>query len=217
MNMLFVTSTNLSVSLDTSCSFTETPPKSNVVVETTECYRGRGEGYRGTVDMTPTGLTCQRWDSQYPHNHTLLPQAYPCKWVRHSLTHPPACTYTQAHYRKTFSVLSRDLRENYCRNPDGQEFPWCFTTDPRVRMMFCTNIPQCGTQNKPVSGERFNSFIQHSKQKGKSWFSSKSQAACSTASAFSSFVGHWVHMGPCNHTYWFVTMFAMSQWRTTAL
>uniref|UniRef100_A0A7N6B7I9 Hepatocyte growth factor n=1 Tax=Anabas testudineus TaxID=64144 RepID=A0A7N6B7I9_ANATE len=87
----------------------------NVVVETTECYRGRGEGYRGTVDMTPTGLTCQRWDSQYPHNHTLLPQAYPCK----------------------------DLRENYCRNPDGQEFPWCFTTDPRVRMMFCTNIPQC--------------------------------------------------------------------------
>ncbi|XP_071357039.1 hepatocyte growth factor isoform X1 [Trachinotus anak] len=100
----------------------ETPPKSNVV-ETTECYQGRGEGYRGMVDVTPTGLTCQRWDSQYPHNHTFLPQAYLCK----------------------------DLRENYCRNPDGQEFPWCFTTDPRVRTMFCTNIPQCGTQNKPVS------------------------------------------------------------------
>eukprot|EP00064_Thunnus_orientalis_P001589 superscaffoldBa00000109_g1592 len=100
----------------------ETPPNQNVV-ETTECYQGRGEGYRGTVDVTPTGLTCQRWDSQYPHNHTFIPQAYPCK----------------------------DLRENYCRNPDGQEFPWCFTTDPRVRTMFCTNIPQCGTQNKPVS------------------------------------------------------------------
>uniref|UniRef100_A0AAX7UIQ7 Hepatocyte growth factor n=1 Tax=Astatotilapia calliptera TaxID=8154 RepID=A0AAX7UIQ7_ASTCA len=87
------------------CNITvcETPPKSNVV-ETTECYQGRGEGYRGAVDMTPTGLTCQRWDSQYPHNHTFLPEAYPCK----------------------------DLRENFCRNPDGQEFPWCFTTDPRV-------------------------------------------------------------------------------------
>uniref|UniRef100_A0AAQ5ZFV6 Hepatopoietin-A n=1 Tax=Amphiprion ocellaris TaxID=80972 RepID=A0AAQ5ZFV6_AMPOC len=95
----------------------------NNVLETTECYQGRGEGYRGTVDVTPTGLTCQRWDSQYPHNHTFMPQAYPCK----------------------------DLRENYCRNPDGQEFPWCFTTDPRVRTIFCTNIPQCGTQNKPVS------------------------------------------------------------------
>ncbi|XP_039471693.1 hepatocyte growth factor isoform X2 [Oreochromis aureus] len=106
------------------CNITvcETPPKSNVV-ETTECYQGRGEGYRGTVDMTPTGLTCQRWDSQYPHNHTFLPEAYPCK----------------------------DLRENFCRNPDGQEFPWCFTTDPRVRTMSCINIPQCGTQNSPVS------------------------------------------------------------------
>ncbi|KAM8892818.1 hepatocyte growth factor [Spinachia spinachia] len=100
----------------------ETSPKGNVV-ETTECYQGRGEGYRGAVDMLPTGLICQRWDSQYPHNHTFIPQAYPCK----------------------------DLRENYCRNPDGREFPWCFTTDPRVQTMFCTNIPQCGTQNKPIA------------------------------------------------------------------
>ncbi|KAM9754817.1 hepatocyte growth factor isoform 1-T1 [Menidia menidia] len=100
----------------------ETPPKSNVI-ETTQCYQGRGEGYRGTVDMTKAGLTCQRWDSQYPHNHTFIPEAYPCK----------------------------DLSENYCRNPDGQEFPWCFTTDPRVRKMFCTNIPQCGSQTIPVN------------------------------------------------------------------
>ncbi|XP_029993420.1 hepatocyte growth factor [Sphaeramia orbicularis] len=100
----------------------ETPPKRHVE-ETTECYQGRGEGYRGTVDVTPTGLTCQRWDSQFPHNHTFIPQAYPCK----------------------------DLRENYCRNPDGQDSPWCFTTDPRVPKMFCTNIPQCGTPNKPVN------------------------------------------------------------------
>ncbi|CAB1431083.1 unnamed protein product [Pleuronectes platessa] len=100
----------------------ENPPESNRV-ETTKCYQGRGRGYKGTVDMTPTGLTCQRWDSQHPHNHTFFPQAYPCK----------------------------DLRENYCRNPDGQESPWCFTTDPRVRTMFCSNIPQCGTQANRVS------------------------------------------------------------------
>uniref|UniRef100_A0A8C7XRA7 Hepatocyte growth factor n=1 Tax=Oryzias sinensis TaxID=183150 RepID=A0A8C7XRA7_9TELE len=92
----------------------------NNVVETTECFQGKGEGYRGVVDMTPTGLTCQRWDSQFPHNHSFIPEAYRCK----------------------------DLRENYCRNPDGQDFPWCFTTDPRVRTMFCTNIPQCGAQNR---------------------------------------------------------------------
>ena len=65
------------------CSSTETPTKRNVV-ETTECYHGRGEGYRGTADMTNSGLTCQRWDSQHPHNHNFIPEAYPCKWVRGS-------------------------------------------------------------------------------------------------------------------------------------
>uniref|UniRef100_A0A8D3D1H7 Hepatocyte growth factor n=1 Tax=Scophthalmus maximus TaxID=52904 RepID=A0A8D3D1H7_SCOMX len=106
---------------DTPWEYCDIKVCGNNMVETTGCYQGRGEGYKGTVDMMPTGLTCQRWDSQYPHNHTFFPQAYPCK----------------------------DLRENYCRNPDGQEFPWCFTMDPRVRTMFCTNIPQCGTQTKP--------------------------------------------------------------------
>ncbi|XP_034032526.1 hepatocyte growth factor [Thalassophryne amazonica] len=99
----------------------EIAPKTNKE-ETTECYEGNGEGYRGTVGMTPTGLSCQHWDSQYPHNHTFIPQIYQCK----------------------------DLKENYCRNPDGQDLPWCFTNDPRVRIMFCTNIPQCGAKNKPT-------------------------------------------------------------------
>lgn len=84
--------------------FPETPPVRNVV-ETTECYQGKGEGYRGTVDVTPTGLTCQRWDSQYPHNHTFIPQVYACKWVWlfHSLTrlHSYLCAL-----QKISSVLS---------------------------------------------------------------------------------------------------------------
>lgn len=113
------------------------------MIETTECYEGRGVGYRGTVDVTPTGLTCQRWDSQYPHNHTFTPQAYSCKWV--GVSRASALLQLIAGWLLLFS---RDLRENYCRNPDGQELPWCFTTDPRIRMMFCTNIPECGTQNK---------------------------------------------------------------------
>lgn len=87
----------------------------------------------------------------------------------HSLTHQHAVT-GQAEYRLAFSVFSRDLRENYCRNPDGQESPWCFTTDPRVRTMPCLDIPQCGAHNKPVSGEKLNSFIRHWKQRGKADF-----------------------------------------------
>uniref|UniRef100_A0A673GQU6 Hepatocyte growth factor n=1 Tax=Sinocyclocheilus rhinocerous TaxID=307959 RepID=A0A673GQU6_9TELE len=83
---------------------------------TTTCFRGRGEGYRGTVGITPEGVTCQRWDAQFPHRHSYTPQNYRCK----------------------------DLRENYCRNPDGHHLPWCFTTDPNVPVAFCTNIPRCG-------------------------------------------------------------------------
>lgn len=144
------------------------------MVKTTECYEGRGEGYRGTVDMTPSGIMCQRWDSQYPHNHTFMPQAYPCKWVRnsHEKAHSPIhqWEFPSKQIAGWHSLFSRDLRENYCRNPDGQEFPWCFTSDPRVRTMFCTNIPRCDTHNRPDSGERLSSFMWHWKQQGNSLF-----------------------------------------------
>ena len=37
----------------------------------------------------------------------------------------------------------KDLRENYCRNPDNSSSgPWCFTSDPSLRHQRC-GIPQC--------------------------------------------------------------------------
>lgn len=38
---------------------------------------------------------------------------------------------------------SRDLQENYCRNPDGSEAPWCFTSLPTIRIAFCFHIRRC--------------------------------------------------------------------------
>jgi hypothetical protein len=35
------------------------------------------------------------------------------------------------------------LPNNYCRNPDGEPRPWCYTTDPKKRWDFC-NVPMCG-------------------------------------------------------------------------
>jgi hypothetical protein len=32
---------------------------------------------------------------------------------------------------------------NYCRNPDGEPWPWCYTTDPNTRWEACSQIPQC--------------------------------------------------------------------------
>ncbi|KAI8509455.1 hypothetical protein Bbelb_133030 [Branchiostoma belcheri] len=70
--------------------------------------------YRGTVSVTNTGKTCQRWDSQIPHEHMKTPAAYP----------------------------SAGLEQNYCRNPDGEPGVWCFTTDPNSRWELC-DVPSC--------------------------------------------------------------------------
>ena len=35
-----------------------------------------------------------------------------------------------------------DLEENYCRNPDGSDGAWCYTTDPDVRWELC-DVPSC--------------------------------------------------------------------------
>nr|XP_025039232.1 hepatocyte growth factor-like protein isoform X1 [Pelodiscus sinensis]XP_025039233.1 hepatocyte growth factor-like protein isoform X2 [Pelodiscus sinensis] len=82
---------------------------------TTSCFRQKGEGYRGKVNVTTSGIPCQRWDAQTPHRHHFRPETYECK----------------------------DLRENYCRNPDGSEAPWCFTSLPSMRVAFCFQIKRC--------------------------------------------------------------------------
>uniref|UniRef100_A0A667WLG4 Macrophage stimulating 1 n=1 Tax=Myripristis murdjan TaxID=586833 RepID=A0A667WLG4_9TELE len=82
---------------------------------TTNCFRGRGEDYRGKVNETTSGIPCQRWDAQEPHEHPFYPNTYECK----------------------------GLEENYCRNPDGSEAPWCFTSEPTMRTAFCLQIKRC--------------------------------------------------------------------------
>ncbi|XP_074165484.1 plasminogen isoform X1 [Sminthopsis crassicaudata] len=80
-----------------------------------QCLKGRGENYRGTIAVTKSGLTCQHWNSQTPHKHNRTPENFPCK----------------------------GLDENYCRNPDGESAPWCYTTSEE-RWEFC-DIPSCGS------------------------------------------------------------------------
>ncbi|XP_078684409.1 apolipoprotein(a)-like isoform X2 [Branchiostoma floridae x Branchiostoma belcheri] len=82
-------------------------------VFSTTCAFGDGSSYRGTVSQTQSGLTCQRWDSQSPHQHN-YPSTYP----------------------------DAGLDQNYCRNPDGEPRTWCYTTDPSVRWQYC-NVPSC--------------------------------------------------------------------------
>ncbi|XP_071785963.1 uncharacterized protein [Asterias amurensis] len=76
-----------------------------------ECFTdANGTDYRGTVHQTVSGTTCQRWSSQEPHMHS-------------------------------FSLENdRDNGigdHNFCRNPDSQTQPWCYTLDPLSPMEFC--------------------------------------------------------------------------------
>jgi len=70
--------------------------------------------YRGTISTTKAGITCQRWDMQFPHEHDRTPENYP----------------------------SSGLVENYCRNPDGEDKAWCYTTKAGIRWKYC-DVPDC--------------------------------------------------------------------------
>lgn len=91
------------------------------------------ENYRGKLNQTASGRTCQRWDKQTPHEHK----------------------YNQTNYPDD------GLEENYCRNPSNHHEAWCYTTDSEQRWERCA-LPDClkkysckgyrGKQNVTASG-----------------------------------------------------------------
>ena len=75
-----------------------------------------GSDYTGTVSVTKSGKTCQKWSLNSPHGKS-----------GHSSTH-------------TFMY-----ENNYCRNfdvkTDAPDGVWCYTTDPKLRFEYCSQIP----------------------------------------------------------------------------
>ncbi|XP_042188566.1 muscle, skeletal receptor tyrosine protein kinase isoform X2 [Callorhinchus milii] len=95
--------------------------KKDLITKT--CYRDRGRYYQGSVNVTVSGISCQKWSEQAPHFHRRLPEIFP------ELTNS----------------------ENYCRNPGGEsERPWCYTMDRSIRWEFC-NVRLC-TNGTPIIG-----------------------------------------------------------------
>uniref|UniRef100_A0A4W3H005 Plasminogen n=1 Tax=Callorhinchus milii TaxID=7868 RepID=A0A4W3H005_CALMI len=93
----------------------------------TKCYTERGQLYRGNISTTRSGKTCQHWDSKDPHVHSRTHRNYPC----------------------------RGLESNYCRNPDSEKEPWCYTTDASTRWEYC-QVPKCGNQTRDSPPECYN-------------------------------------------------------------
>ncbi|XP_054406719.1 hepatocyte growth factor-like protein isoform X3 [Pongo abelii] len=92
------------------------------------CVWCNGEDYRGAVDRTESGRECQRWDLQHPHQHPFEPGKF----------------------------LDQGLDDNYCRNPDGSERPWCYTTDPQIEREFC-DLPRCDCYHG--AGEQYRGTV----------------------------------------------------------
>jgi hypothetical protein len=71
------------------------------------------------MKRTKSGLKCQDWTSQEPHEHDRTPEEYP----------------------------ERGLGDhNRCRNPDDVEGIWCYTTDPETRWDWCDELLICQTK-----------------------------------------------------------------------
>jgi len=76
----------------------------------TSCFGDpNGISYRGALNVTVSGRLCQSWDSQYPHVHSRTADLFP----------------------------NAVLQDNYCRNPDNERYPWCYTVDPNVVWEYC--------------------------------------------------------------------------------
>ncbi|XP_046358417.2 plasminogen-like [Haliotis rufescens] len=73
--------------------------------------------YLGTLNITNTGRTCQRWDTDIPHNRLYFPRGMSAE--------DPALVD----------------ESNYCRMT-GNQVPWCYTVDPSVRWEEC-GVPYC--------------------------------------------------------------------------
>uniref|UniRef100_A0A3B3SZZ3 Kringle domain-containing protein n=1 Tax=Paramormyrops kingsleyae TaxID=1676925 RepID=A0A3B3SZZ3_9TELE len=46
--------------------------------------------------------------------------------------------------------LQQGLTLNYCRNPNNERMPWCYTTDPDTRWEYC-KVPSCGDVPSPMT------------------------------------------------------------------
>lgn len=89
-----------------------------------ETARGfRNDAYRGCQTLTRAGNVCQRWDAQTPHAHDKTAGLYP----------------------------TADLRENFCRNPDGKTGIWCYTITA-TEWEFCDPMPSSTAVGAPSCG-----------------------------------------------------------------
>ena len=93
--------------------------------EVEKCEENDCSDYRGYQRETYSGKTCQAWNTQEPHEHFNTPKKKP----------------------------GIGLDENYCRNPDGAETMWCYTTDPEQRWEYCEPLKNAFVKEQECNTE----------------------------------------------------------------
>ncbi|KAJ8302241.1 hypothetical protein KUTeg_021228, partial [Tegillarca granosa] len=135
-----------------------------------------GKEYNGMISVTEMGKTCGRWDEniepgeQYGHlrlqgNYCRNPDKSvggPWCYVGYNKTEKEYCNIHQCvsgipcqHWNQQtphkHHYAYRNFKDNYCRNLDNAEMPWCYTLDPSMRWEYC-HIPSCCT-NTPTGAD----------------------------------------------------------------
>jgi len=97
------------------------------------CFHGRSDNYQGRVNHTVSGLKCQRWDSQKPHQHN---------------------------YQTANLFVDASMPDNFCRTTLGDSHaPWCYTTDPSTRWDYC-DVKHCDNDccHNDAEAEKMENF-----------------------------------------------------------
>ncbi|XP_066517132.1 hepatocyte growth factor activator isoform X2 [Hoplias malabaricus] len=100
-----------------ACSRGYSGPRCSIRPEET-CYKNNGVTYRGTANTSHSGATCLPWNSDLLYNELTVDTVYS-------------------------TSLSGVGDHSFCRNPDRDSQPWCYTlTDRTISWEYC-NVPRC--------------------------------------------------------------------------
>ncbi|CAG2226648.1 unnamed protein product [Mytilus edulis] len=119
-----------------------------------DCYWTNSSEYSGTISYTTGGIPCQYWNTDSPHYRYYLPvdtTAHDTNYCRETNHYEDDDCYTDSTtyhgkvtctvtgipcdiwtYSSKISVGHPDKDTNYCRDPDNEGAPWCYTTDPNT-------------------------------------------------------------------------------------